>query len=96
MEKDIAALKNEIGALKHLLKGGNSTTVLEDIRESVLIYESSDKATLLCSCVLWCDKATIQSFSDSVHRGKCFPGRYDQKGIPCFGRFCLPNISRNI
>ena len=37
------ALEKEIGALKHLLKGGNSTTASEDIRESVLIYEGGDK-----------------------------------------------------
>jgi hypothetical protein len=37
------ALEKEIGALKHLLKGGNSTTASEDIQESVLIYEGGDK-----------------------------------------------------
>ena len=40
------ALEKEIGALKHLLKGGNSTTASEDIREFVLIYEGSDKEYL--------------------------------------------------
>ena len=39
-------LEKKIGALKHLLKGGNSTTASEDIRESVLIYEGSDKEFL--------------------------------------------------
>ena len=29
--------------MKHLLKGGNSTTASEDIRESILIYEGGDK-----------------------------------------------------
>ena len=33
-------------ALKHLLKGGNSTTASEDIHESVLIYEGGDKEFL--------------------------------------------------
>ena len=33
-------------AFEHLLKGGNSTTASEDIRESVLIYEGSDKEYL--------------------------------------------------
>jgi hypothetical protein len=37
------ALEEETRALKHLLKGGNSTTASEDIRESVLIYEGGDK-----------------------------------------------------
>ena len=46
MEKETGALKQEIGALKHLLKGGNSTTASEDIREFVLIYEGSDKEYL--------------------------------------------------
>ena len=46
LEKETGALKQEIGALKHLLKGGNSTTASEDIRESVLIYEGSDKEYL--------------------------------------------------
>ena len=36
-------LEKEIGALKHILKGGYSTTASEDIRESVLIYEGGDK-----------------------------------------------------
>jgi hypothetical protein len=40
------ALEKELGALKHLLKGGNSTTASENIRESVLIYEGSDKKYL--------------------------------------------------
>jgi hypothetical protein len=40
------ALEKEIRALKHLLKGGNSTTASEDIRESVLIYEGGDKEYL--------------------------------------------------
>ena len=39
-------MENEIGALKHLLKGDNATTASEDIRESVLIYEGSDKQYL--------------------------------------------------
>ena len=42
LEKDIDALEKKIGALKHLLKGGNSTTALEDI----LTYEGGDRATL--------------------------------------------------
>jgi hypothetical protein len=37
------ALEKKIGALEHLLKGGNSTTASEGIRESVLIYEGGDK-----------------------------------------------------
>ena len=37
------ALEKKIEALEHLMKGGNSTTASEDIRESVLIYEGSDK-----------------------------------------------------
>ena len=41
------ALEKEIGAIKHLLKGGNSTTEAEDIREFIPIYEGCDKATLL-------------------------------------------------
>ena len=40
------ALEKEIGALKHLMKGGNSTTASADIRESVLIYEGSGKQYL--------------------------------------------------
>jgi hypothetical protein len=40
------ALEKKIGALEHLLKGGNSTTASEDIRESVLIYEGGDKQYL--------------------------------------------------
>ena len=40
------ALEKEIGALKHLLKGGNSTTASADIREFVLIYEGSSKQYL--------------------------------------------------
>ena len=39
----ITALEKKIEALEHLMKGGNSTTASEDIRESVLIYEGSDK-----------------------------------------------------
>ena len=39
-------LEKEIGALEHLLKGGNSTYASEDIRESVLIYEGGDKEYL--------------------------------------------------
>jgi hypothetical protein len=46
LEKETGALKQEIGALEHILKGGNSTTASEDIRESVLIYEGSDKEYL--------------------------------------------------
>ena len=46
LEKETGALKQKIGALKYLLKGGNSTTASEDIRESVLIYEGSDKEYL--------------------------------------------------
>ena len=37
------ALEKKIGALEHLLKGGNYTTAAEDIREFILIYEGSDK-----------------------------------------------------
>ena len=33
-------------AVKHLLKGGNSTTAPEDIREYVLIYEGGDEEYL--------------------------------------------------
>jgi len=40
---ELDALEKEIEALKHLLKGGNSTTASEDIRESALIYEGGDK-----------------------------------------------------
>jgi len=40
------ALEKKIGALEHLLKGGNSTTASEDIRESILIYEGGDKEYL--------------------------------------------------
>ena len=39
-------LEKKIEALEHLLKGGNSTTASENIRESVLIYEGSDKEYL--------------------------------------------------
>ena len=40
------ALEKKIEALEHLMKGGNSTTASEDIRESVLIYEGSGKEYL--------------------------------------------------
>ena len=40
------ALEIKIGALEHLLKGGKATTASEDIRETVLIYEGSDKEYL--------------------------------------------------
>ena len=42
----VDAIEKKIRALEHLLKGGNSTTASEDIRESVLIYEGSDKEYL--------------------------------------------------
>ena len=40
------ALEKKIGAIKHLLKGGSSTTASEDIHESVLIYEGGDNEFL--------------------------------------------------
>ena len=41
------ALEKRIGALRHLLNGGNSTTASDDIREFVPIYEGADKDWLL-------------------------------------------------
>ena len=43
----INALVTRIGALEHLLKGGNLTTAPSDIRESVQIYEGGSKDRLL-------------------------------------------------
>ena len=64
-------LENKIGALEHLLKGGNSTTASEDIRESVLIYEGGDKATLLGILKdLQREKSAIQEEKTALQREK--------------------------
>ena len=46
MKAKLDALEMKIEALEYLMKGGNSTTASEDIRESVLTYEGSDKEFL--------------------------------------------------
>ena len=46
--ENIGALEKKIGALEHLLKGGNSTTACSDeIRDTIRIYEGGDKSLLL-------------------------------------------------
>ena len=62
LKANLDALEKKIRALEHLLKGGNSTTASEDIREFVLVYEGGDKSLLLGILkALQEEKAAIQS-----------------------------------
>ena len=46
--ENIGALEKKIGALEHLLKGGNSTTACSDeLRDIIRMYEGGDKSLLL-------------------------------------------------
>jgi len=44
---ELDAVEKEIIAVKHLLKGGKSTTAPEDIRDAVIMYEGGDKDRLI-------------------------------------------------
>jgi hypothetical protein len=68
---ELDALKKEIEALKHLLKGGNSTTASEDIRESALIYEGGDKNWLRSVLKDLLDEKKALIVSQAAVESKC-------------------------
>ena len=55
-------------ALMHILKGGNSLTAPEDIREFVLMYEGCDKDWL--RGILKVDKETVLAISQAAVESK--------------------------
>ena len=69
LKANLDALEKKIRALEHLLKGGNSTTASEDIREFVLIYEGGDKEYLRGMLNnLQEEKTAIQSKDAAIQR----------------------------
>jgi hypothetical protein len=62
------ALEKEMEALMHILKGGNSLTAPEGIRDFVLIYEGGDKDWL--RGILKVDKEMVLSISQAAVESK--------------------------
>jgi hypothetical protein len=64
-------LENEIKADKHLLKGGNSTTAPEDVRESVLIYDKGDLNSFFNTIkALQAEKTALQAEKTALQEEK--------------------------